>query len=191
MPEAAKKLKEDPSQWLEEHGDYLFRAALLYTKDQSLAEDLVQDTLLSAFKNYQSFEGRSSFRTWLRTILRNKVTDHFRKKSKHSEVSFEEEGNPDREFYFNRVGIWNKIVPSWGKDPEEALTDKDLGEVIQQCLSKLPENLRRIFSMRVIDGLDSEEICKILNISSSNSYVMLYRSRLMMRSCLEKKWLKA
>ena len=69
----------DPSNWVEEHGDALFRFALLRVKDASIAEDLVQETFLSALKGIERFKGKSSLRTWLVGILKHKIIDHFRR----------------------------------------------------------------------------------------------------------------
>ena len=67
-----------PDDWVEAHGDYLFNFAIGQLRDASVAEDLVQDTFLAAFKARDRFSGQSSERTWLVGILRHKICDHLR-----------------------------------------------------------------------------------------------------------------
>lgn len=178
----------DASNWLHDHGDYLFRIALLSLKSRDLAEEMVQETFLAAIRALDSFEGRSSVRTWLRTILRNKIVDYLRKSSRENTISYEESSFDDRSEYFNKLGIWNKLIPSWGKDPEAVLNEGEFFRVLEKCLGKLPDRLRRVFMLRVFDDLSTDEICKELDISSSNSWVIMYRSRMMLRTCVEKHW---
>ncbi len=179
----------DPANWLERHGDFLFRYALFKLNSHHIAEELVQESFISAIKALESFEKRSSVRTWLKTILHNKIIDHVRKTSRENPVSYEELTLDNRLEHFNNVGIWKSLVPSWGRSPEQILQDKNFSETVQECLRKLPEKLRLVFTMRVIDDIDGADICKELNISSSNFWVMMHRSRLALRGCVEKHWL--
>ena len=80
----------DPSTWVSEYGDYLFRYAVVMVKNHSTAEELVQETFLAAIKGLDKFEGRSTVKTWLRSILKNKTIDHFRKSSRRKEMPYEE-----------------------------------------------------------------------------------------------------
>ena len=186
--ETKKSEPFDTSSWVEEHGDYLYRHALLRVRNSELAEDLVQETFLSAVKAIKSFEGRSSVRTWLRTILKNKIIDHTRKRDREQAVIDKSESFEEREQYFGKMGIWKNTFPSWGRDPESALSDKDFYRILTQCLEKLPQRVARVFSLRMIDHKEIGEICKILDISASNTSVILYRARMALRSCLERNW---
>jgi len=82
----------DPERWVEEHGDYLFKYALVRLRDATRAEDMVQETFLAALKGGDKFAGRSAEKSWLVGILKNKICDHYRKASR--ETSF-----TDMEFY--------------------------------------------------------------------------------------------
>ena len=82
----------DPERWVEEHGDYLFKFALLRLRDATKAEDVVQETFLAALRGANQFAGRSAEKSWLMGMLKNKICDHFRKASR--ETSF-----TDLEFY--------------------------------------------------------------------------------------------
>ncbi len=191
IPEKSPKLSgiDTPDKWLSDYGDYLFRYAVLQLKDKSLAEDLVQDTFVSAYKARDQFQGKSSVKTWLVTILRNKIIDLVRKKQRVSFLSVENfDDDPVIRNNFNGAGIWSKWLNSWGSSPEALLEQSQFMDQFQSCLSKLPENLRAVFVMRNIDELSTEEICEKLDISSNNVWVILYRSRMRLRECLEANW---
>ena len=179
---------DDPSSWVELYGDRLYQFALSRVRDQALAEDLVQDTFMSAIRAIESFEGRSSIQTWLRTILKNKIVDHFRKSTRRgSEVRLEDyEEIPA--VGFGTLGIWNVYVPNWGKSPDAALENDQFLKVVESCLGKLPERHREVFQLKFLKDLEAEEICKILSLSSSNYWVILHRGRLALRQCVQENW---
>jgi RNA polymerase sigma-70 factor (ECF subfamily) len=86
-------------------------------------------------------------------------------------------------------GGWKVGPAKWSVNPRELLEQKEFWKVFYRCLSKLSDRLAQVFAFRELEGLSSEEIRKILNISATNSYVMLYRARMRMRDCLEVNWL--
>jgi RNA polymerase sigma-70 factor (ECF subfamily) len=188
----AKRSRHDPSEWVDQHGDALFRYALLRVKDEHVAEDLVQETFLSALRAIDSFEGRSSLRTWLVGILKRKVIDHFRKSVKEipdADLSLWEEED-DRE-YFDKEGHWKRNLRDWKDSPETLVENDEFWETFQACLSMLPEAHRRAFTLRELDGYKNDEVCDILSISSSNMWVMMHRARAKLRKCLDAKWFMA
>ena len=126
----------DPDTWLEEYGDYLFRFAMSRVYRRELAEDLVQETLLSAYRGRESFEGRAAVKTWLTEILKNKIIDHHRKATRttHKEVAVED--NAELDSHFNRLGIWNRMLSDWGRDPEEQLNSQEFFKVFKACVGK-------------------------------------------------------
>jgi RNA polymerase sigma-70 factor (ECF subfamily) len=188
-PIEMKEIKIDAERWLEDYGDYLYRYALMQLKNESMAEDVVQDALLSAYRARDQFEGRSSVKTWLTTILRNKIIDQLRKKKKESIVELDSmEGDGQVDSIFNKFGTWNKWLGSWGSSPELICEQQDFMNQLSKCLSSLPENLRQVFILRNVDNLSTEEICTQLDISSNNVWVILYRSRMKLRECLELNW---
>lgn len=189
-PEPQKTAQEagDPAEWPAKHGDYLFRFGLLYLRNRDTVEDLVQETLLAGVRAIESFEGRSSIRTWLRGILKNKIIDHLRKEKRERAVSYDEAENPNDEQTFNRLGLWRDVVPAWSADPESRLGNMELKKALLECLDKLPQRLKTVFSLRIIDDVDNEDLCKELGISTSNAWVLLYRARMNLRDCLERNW---
>ncbi len=180
----------EPEDWLTEYGDGLYRYAYMQLKNEALAEDVLQDALLSAYKARDQFQGKSSIKTWLTTILRNKVIDQVRKNKRDAlNNSMEIEDDSVVNSSFNSFGIWNKWLSSWGSSPEKIVEQQDFLHQLTDCLSQLPTNLRQVFVLRNVDNLSTEEICESLNINANNVWVILYRSRMRLRECLEKNWL--
>jgi len=183
----------DPTEWLEAHGTYLFRYAMRHLRDTASAEDVVQETLLAAFQARDGFSGNATQRTWLTGILKHKIADSIRKRSR--EKPFEDDtqdGHGDRDeltaYLFDKRGDW--IVPqrAWG-DPDAMLEQNRFWEVFTRCFDGLSPKLSTAFSLREFSGLSIEELCATLNISSSNCSVILYRARLTLKACLDKHWL--
>lgn len=199
MSEAeAKSLSRspDPGRWLDDHGDYLFKYAVFRLRDDTAAEDAVQETFLAALKAYEKFEGRGSQRTWLVGILKHKIVDHFRRAVREAPLGEETDEASDHREFFERADEWkghwnNDYAPTdWHATPAELLERSDFWKVFTDCLSPLPQRTANAFTMREVDGHTSEEICEILSISVNNLWVMLHRARLQLRNCLEVSWFK-
>jgi RNA polymerase sigma-70 factor (ECF subfamily) len=179
---------------LVEHGDYLYRYALLRLRDPHLAEDAVQETLLAALsaKNGQSFAAKSAIRTWLTGILKHKIIDHFRRAQREAPLPDGEiadgELPPGMDDFFLEDGHWTEPPSSLG-NPAALLEQQQFWGVLQSCLDRLPKALARIFLLREIEEKENEEICKELEVSTTNAWVMLYRARMGLRKCLEMSWL--
>lgn len=179
-----------PLEWLELYGDYLFRFAYQRISNRETAEDLVQDTLLSAYRAFDTFEGKASVKTWLVSILKNKIIDHMRRAKKVQFVSLEGMTDSDSaDDSFNMLGIWKKIPPAWGLDPAEVAQSKDFLKQLGQCIDVLPDSMRSVFSLRTLDQLSTQEICELLKISENNVWVILHRARSRVRKCIEVNWL--
>lgn len=176
--------------WLTEHSDYLYRFALARLRDPHLAEDVVQETFIAAIKS-PSFAEQSAPRTWLTGILKHKIIDVMRKQTREivaSDLVLEEDANMDE--FFDEKGHWSEKPLAWDI-PHDALEQKQFLSILQQCMDKLPGKLASMFLMRDVHDTDNEEICKELNITSTNAWVMLYRARMGIRKCLEIHWLHA
>ena len=175
-------------EWLELHGDYLYRFALARLRDAHLAEDVVQETFLAAIKT-TSFAEQSSPRTWLTGILKHKIVDVMRKSRREiaaSELMSEEDANMDE--FFDSTGHWLESPKAWTV-PDDVLEQKQFLATLQACIDKLPKKLATLFLMRDVHDTENEEICKELEISATNAWVMLYRARMSLRKCLEINWL--
>ena len=179
----------DPETWVDQYGDYLYRYAISRIHDSAVAEDLVQETFLAALNAKEGFEGRSTEKTWLTGILKYKIIDHIRKISRERPTDNIESSADAMHEHFDEKGGWKVGPAKWSVNPRELLEQKEFWKVFYRCLSKLSGRLAQVFAFRELEGLSSEEIRKILNISATNSYVMLYRARMRMRDCLEVNWL--
>lgn len=178
----------DPESWVDLHGDYLYRYALSWLKDPALAEDMVQETFLAALRGHESFDQRSSERTWLTSIIKHKMIDHLRKRNRERLLD-DMDSSPDlMEGLFDEKGEWKEKPEEWTVNPMRLLEQKEFWEVFYRCLSELPSRLAQAFRLREMEGLKCEEICHVLNISSSNCWVMLYRARMALRRCLDANW---
>ena len=192
MEEARQNAPVPDEEGIARYRDYLYRYALLNLRDESRAEDVVQETLLAAVEGKERFSGRSSVRTWLTGILKHKIVDLFRRQAREAPLDLDREGDPDDEFaelYFDRADRdhWHTFPRSWG-DPERSLEDKRFWEVFDLCSRQLPAQLARVFYMREFLGLETDEICKEMSITATNCWVMLYRARMGLRECLETRW---
>jgi RNA polymerase sigma-70 factor (TIGR02943 family) len=179
---------------LAEHHAYLLRFARLQLRNEAWAEDAVSETFLAALAKPQSFANRSQLKTWLVGILKHKVIDLLRQRGR--EVSLDEsdeanDGGVDLDaLTFRRDGHFNMPPADWGS-PEQDLSSRQFLAVLEACTEKLPATQGRIFLMREWLELSVEEICKELDVTSTNLYVQLHRARLRLRECLEIHWFAA
>jgi RNA polymerase sigma-70 factor (ECF subfamily) len=184
----------DPERWVELYGDYLFRFALIRLRDPVKAEDMVQETFLAALKGARSFAGRSAEKSWLTGILKNKIYDYFRKAGRETaftdlEFYSDEEGGHFVPEGVGQEGWRHELGPlEWSSDPGASLDSQAFWQAYRDCSSKLPKNVATVFNRREVDGLESREICAMLNISENNLWVMLHRARMALRRCLEANW---
>jgi RNA polymerase sigma-70 factor (ECF subfamily) len=186
----------DPAVWVDEHGDYLYRFALSRVRDASLAEDLVQEGLLSALQSMSSYSGKASERTWLTSIVRHKILDHFRRSSRQMRFTEADLDLSESERFFERPDKWDghwavalrPVDPE--TSPEDVVERSDLWKVLNGCLGALPDKLASVFALREMDGLTTEEVCELLSLSSSNFWVIMHRARMQLRRCVEIKWFK-
>lgn len=167
----------------------LMRFARLQLRDDGAAEDAMQETLLAAVENCARFEGASAAATWVFAILKNKLIDEFRRRSRKPEVGLEHEEALEQAIdeQFDPRAHWVTRPKAWS-DPEASLDQKRFWEVFEACISLLPERPARVFGMRELMGMETEAICKEIGISSSNCWVLLHRARLGLRDCLSRRW---
>ena len=182
----------EPSLWVKRYADAMLNFAFRRTSDLNLSEDLVQETFFSALKAQANFKGNSQEKTWLYSILENKITDYFRS----SNYSFQKQKVAIDSAFFGHFfnsddGHFNndQKPQEWQKISEETDTDsEELNDSIQKCLKKLPQKLERIFVLKHVEDYDADKICKELAITSSNYWVMIHRAKLQLRACLETNW---
>lgn len=171
----------------------LLRFARLQLRDDALAEDVVQDALIGALAGRQEFSGRAALKTWVFSILKNKIVDALRSRQRSINVSAlaaeEEEFDQAFDRLFKANGHWTRDnrPGDWG-DPEETLQQAQFWTVFDACLEHLAASTARVFMMREFLDLEVEDICGELGISTSNCYVILHRARNNLRGCLERTW---
>lgn len=180
----------EPELWLERHGDFLYRYALIRLKSPELAADCLQDTLLEAFRGRVRFESRSTERTWLIGILRHKILDQYRiARRERATRQAEELSTRDADSQdFDDRGRWRVGPRSWGRDAWAELERDEFWEIFRQCLQNMPPHLSEVFLLREMDGLESPEICQQVGISNTNLWARLHRARMRLRDCLERRW---
>ena len=180
---------------LEAHRPYLLRFALVQLRDPTAAEDAVQETLLAALQTGSRYAGRSTVKTCLTGILKHKIIDQVRRQSREQPLVSPDEESADsgREVadgLFGEDGHWHEFPPDW-EAPDRSLENAQFWTVFEMCVQVMPARAARVFVMREMLELTTDEICKELGITATNCWVMLHRARLALRECLETKWFKA
>jgi RNA polymerase sigma-70 factor, ECF subfamily len=181
---------DEASAWVEEHGDALYRYARARVEGRELAEDLVQETFLAALQSLDRFQNRSSIRTWLFSILKHKIVDHYRRDASVrglAEPDAQAAAGPAPDRFFTPGGLWAEAPSPW-KTPEEALMDDEFHAILDGCLGGLPRSLAEAFILRELEEVEAANLCELLGLSPGNLRVRLHRARLLLRECLEKRW---
>jgi len=178
--------------FLEDIRRQMIKFSTMQLGDSHQAEDAVQEALIGALRNATSFRGRAALKTWIFAILKNKIADTLRQKQRSVNVSsLQREGDENEDFseLFDRKGFWQpeERPVAWG-NPEASLREGQFWIVFEACLEGLPPKQARVFMMREFIELDADEICAEVNLSISNLHVLLHRSRLRLRECIENKW---
>lgn len=173
------------AQWVESYGDMLYGYALVRVGDESVAQDLVQETFIAALQSRNSFAGQSSEKTWLVGILKHKIMDHFRKRYRGIEKDLEY--TEDADMTFTEKGNWKESLLEFGREVEQDIDNEQLVETLKECILSLPRIQRAVFSLRDLRHLESDEICNLLDITSTNLGVLLHRARQRLRTCLAQK----
>jgi RNA polymerase sigma-70 factor (ECF subfamily) len=182
----------DPHTWVKAYADYLYAFAITRVNDEDLAKDLVQETFLAALQRAAGFEGKSSERTWLTAILKNKIIDVYRKKSSGlNKVDVTTAEQQQQDFFDADTGHWEaKHAPVlFGIEATDPLHNKEFNAVLQLCMQKLPALWMSVFTMKHLDDATSESICAELKISPNNFWVIIHRAKLNLRACLQKNWI--
>lgn len=184
-----------PKDWVKNYADYLYNHALYKTRNSALSEDLVQDTFVSAYKGKDKFKGIASEKTWLVTILKNKIIDHYRKASTRKQINISQLGDA-ADYFFDTAGD-DGAANSWNKNTAPAAMQTDglnlteqneLNDILLSCFDKLPEKWSEISKMKLVDDASTEEITETFEISKSNFWVILHRAKLQLRDCLQHNW---
>lgn len=177
--------------WVDTYSDMLFAYLIKHGLPREVARDILQETFLAAWRNMENFRGEASVKNWLFVILKSKITDHYRKLS--NKVLVESiETDQSSNYFFDGDEHWSKgAYPRQFKGNFDTPGEtREFYKLLRSCGNKLKEIQNAVFSMKYIDDLPSEEICKVLNISSSNYWVIIHRAKVQLRACLQKNWME-
>ena len=178
----------NPDLWVDQHGDALYRFALSRLRDATAAEDLVQETFLAALDARREFRGDAAERTWLIGILRHKLVDHLRKRCRELPLSANEEGDAVVDNLFVADGHWKRAPERWQVDAGELADNREFWTVFTTCREALPQRQAAVFTLRLLEDVDADTVCKELDLTPTNLWVLLHRARTRLRECLEAKW---
>lgn len=189
IKESSKDILE---KWVNQFSDELFSWALYKTSSKETAEDLVQETFLAAFHKLDTFQGKSQPKTWLFSILNNKVIDYYRLSAKTTKQTFsltENSGYELSDGLFNETENWksNDINPIWDQE-EELLDNPEFNNMMQDCMEDLPQKWKIAVTSKYLTDKNTDEICQELEITVSNYWQIVHRAKLLLKKCLEVKW---
>lgn len=176
----------DPTKWVDKYSDYLFNYTIVRVNDRDLANDLISETFLAGLKSMKNFKGEASERTWLISILKRKIIDHYRRINSNKgraevRINYSDDDNE---------GNWleEQAPDRFDMTAEDIMENEELGLAILACMDTLNEKQAKIFKMKTIEDFDTEAICNEFNITPSNLWVIIHRARVSLAECLEKNW---
>ncbi len=180
----ASQVRLEPEDWVDAYGDDLFRYARARLHDSGAAEEVVQDTFLAGIRFHADYSGQGSQKGWLLAILKRKIIDYVRRRAKQGHA---EEDADVTATLFDENGQWKSgVLPA--VPPDEHIETGELWQVVRACLAHLPQGQADVFMLSVMEEMDSQEICRVLDISPSNLWVRLHRARLSLAKCVGSKW---
>jgi RNA polymerase sigma-70 factor (ECF subfamily) len=178
----------NPQIWVEQYRDSLFRYAIARLRDADLAEEKIQETYLAALKSCKNFQGLASEKTWLISILKRKIYDHFRRINRDRQFNVTSHTESMCYDIFDSKGEPVARASIWLFDPSKVYEQKEFLKIIKHTLSELPNRLAQVFILREVIELSSEEICEFMGISIGNLYVMMHRARKRLRQNMQLRW---
>lgn len=182
-----QKHQLNPETWVDQYGDMLLNYALVRVKERDVARDLVQDAFVTALKSEATFRGEISEKNWLYLVLKSRILDFYKKKKEVLASDFIKNDEDDDYFMENGHWIKDKVPNEW--TTEKMVQSEEFMAVLRACSDRLTKTQSVVFAMKYLDGEDSETICKELDISASNYWVIVHRAKLQLRDCLEKTWM--
>ncbi|MGX1023017.1 sigma-70 family RNA polymerase sigma factor [Psychroflexus sp. MBR-150] len=180
--------KLSPNLWVDNYANYLFNYAITRVNDSDIAKDLISETFLAGLKSKDNFKGDSTERTWLVSILKHKIIDHYRKinsKKGKAEVRMDYVSE-------DQEGDWieERVTDQSDMTAEDDFENSELGLAIENCLEHINEKQAQIFRMKTVQEYDTEAICNVFDITPSNLWVIIHRARKSLADCLDRNWFK-
>lgn len=165
---------------IEKYHEILFKTAIKQGLGLDQAEEVVQETWSTFYQKAENFEGRSHIRTYIFGILYNKIKELWRSNKKYTH----EYSDEHLEKIFTEDGSHNEIP----LDPSNWVESKEFMKILEEEIQQLPEKQRMVFYLKEVQGIESTEICKILEVSNTNLGVLAYRAKHNIRARLEKRF---
>ncbi len=173
----------------------LLRLAMSHVSSRAVAEEVVQDTWLAVISGVDGFEGRSTLHTWIFRILLNRARSTGARE--HRTLPFSSAWRDERapavppERFHSRnarglAGSWAAPPVPWDELPEDSLLGSEVCRCIERAVAELPTQQREVVTARDLLGMDSDEVCALLELSRGNQRVLLHRGRSRVRSVLER-----
>jgi RNA polymerase sigma-70 factor, ECF subfamily len=195
----ARSLRDGDEQAFEElvarYHSSLLRVAMIYVKNQSVAEEVVQETWLGVMQGLERFENRSLLKTWIFRILTNRAKTRAAREGRTIPFSSlatedDEDASVEPERFFSAdsrwAGHWASPPEPWARTPERRLVSKETIDVIRSAIAALPPAQAQVIALRDVEGWSSDEVCALLEISEANQRVLLHRARSKVRAVLER-----
>lgn len=159
-----------------------------FTSSPALAEDIVQETWLAVIRGLPTFEGRSSLRTWIFSILVRRARTLAAREARRNPASTNgAEHEPEWDIGCGNQGLWESRLAPWGlEDPASVFQTKEAFEVIREAVAGLPEAQRQAVLLRDVEDLPAADVCNILGITETNQRVLLHRGRSRIRRALDR-----
>ncbi len=180
------------SQWVDDYSEDLLVWAKLKVGSEDLAQDLVQETFISAYQKLDGFRAESNPKTWLSSILNHKIIDYFRSAEYRKKVQMPQSVAQDSDLedhFFKPDGHWENKAFGLPWENEENLLDRsDFRALFENCLADLPQLWRDVIAARYFGGQKGAEISKEFNISTSNYWQISHRAKLLLKKCIEVYW---
>jgi RNA polymerase sigma-70 factor (ECF subfamily) len=178
-----------PETWVDRYGNYLYAYAMSRLRNAAAAEDCVQDTFLAGIKALDRFDGSRDIKFWLRGIMHNKIVDQIRKSVKENKVNIDNEDEGLLEsFWYKYSGIATTNPDPWQFNPRKACDNTEFWEVLNTCIDQVKEPARQAFVLRMLEDMETEEVCKVMDITPNYLWVLLHRARGQLKISLEQKW---
>jgi RNA polymerase sigma-70 factor (ECF subfamily) len=164
--------------------DKLYRLAMRFVRNETDAQEILQDAFLSAWRNLPTFEGRAQFGSWMYRVTVNAALMLLRSRNRHPEIGVDEvEPNALNEAVAES-GQLMRSNNNWSQRPDDQLQSDELRRYIQSSVDALPEGLRTVFLLRDVEELSTEDTAELLALSVPAVKTRLHRARLALREAI-------
>ncbi|HVK97008.1 MAG TPA: sigma-70 family RNA polymerase sigma factor [Flavisolibacter sp.] len=181
-------VKDEVSSWVKAYTADLFSYTISKVPDEATAEDIVQETFLSALEAYHTFQQKSAPKTWLFSILKHKIADYYRQKYK--QVENLSNGGAVGDLFDSNGRLKAPCSSIEWRMEEELFDDPKFLQALHHCIEALPQKMSTVVELKYLKGANSEYVCQQLNITQSNFWQIMHRAKLLLKSCIENKWFR-